>query len=204
MRETRRRCAERAVELHVLGRIGKMILAANDVRDLHLDVVHDVDEMENPRAVGPADGHVRIRLGAGHVEFDVAADDVIDDDLFARETKADGTRVVVNAAGGAEFVEITLIDRFPLALKIRAKIPAGFRAFIPIESKPAQPVVNGARGLLGVARPIGIFDAQNQRAARVFGVEPVEQGRARAAYVEIAGGRWSKADANGGRHGSAF
>ena len=45
-------------ELEVLRRVGKVILAANDVRDLHLDVVHDIHEMEDPRAVRAADRHV--------------------------------------------------------------------------------------------------------------------------------------------------
>src|ERR1043166_6642044 len=194
----RGRCAKGPVELHVFGRIRKMILAANNVRNLHLDVVHHVDEMENPRAVGAANGHVRIRLRARHVEFGMAADDVIDYDLFSREAKTDGTGVVVNAAGGAQFIEITLIDRFTFALKIGAKISAGLRTFVPIESEPAEPVINGLRGFLRVARPIGVFNPQNQRAIGVPGVEPVEQGGARSADVEETGGRWSKADANVG------
>src|SRR5438093_1463982 len=123
--------------------------------------------MENPRAVRAANGHIRIGLGAGHVEFDPAANDVIHDDLFAREAKADGARVVINALGGTESIQITLIDTFPLALKVRAEIPTNLRSFIPIESKPAQPVVNRLRGLLGVARAISVFDPQHQRPAGV-------------------------------------
>ena len=62
MRETRRLGAERAIKLDVLGRIREMIFAADDVADLHLDVVDHVDEMKNPRAIGTADGHVGMRF----------------------------------------------------------------------------------------------------------------------------------------------
>ena len=185
----------------MLGRIRKMILAANDVRDLHLGVVDDVDEMENPRTVGTANGHVRIRLSAGHVELNAATDDVIHDDFFARETKANGTFVIVDAVDGTQFVQVTFIDCFPLTLKVRSEVPTGLRSFIPIESEPVQPIVNGLCGFARVARPIGVFDPQNQRAARVFGVEPIKQRGASAADVEITGRRWSETDTNSGRHG---
>ena len=88
----------------------------------------------------------------------------------------------------------------PARLKIRPKFPP-LRSFIPIESQPAQPVVNSARGFLRVARAIGILDPQDQRAPRVFGVEPVKQSRARTADMKISGGRWSEANANGRAHG---
>ncbi len=48
VRKTWRRRAKRAVKLDMLGRVGKMIFTANNVRDFHLDVVDDVDEMKNP------------------------------------------------------------------------------------------------------------------------------------------------------------
>src|SRR6266568_1088369 len=49
MRVARRRRAERAENLDMLRRIREMIFAADHMRDFHLEVVDDVDEMENPR-----------------------------------------------------------------------------------------------------------------------------------------------------------
>ena len=84
VRETRRRGAQRTIKLNMLGRVRQMILAANHVRNLHLDVVDHVDEMKNPRAVRPANRHVRMRARIGQIEIDLAANEVVDDDVFAR------------------------------------------------------------------------------------------------------------------------
>jgi hypothetical protein len=126
----------------------------------------------------------------------VTTDHVIDDDLFAQETKADRARVIINAIGGAEAIEIALIDRLALALKVGPETATGMRAFIPIEPEPAQPVVNGLRGFLGVAGAVGILDAQDKSAASVFRVEPVKQSGARAADMEIASGRRCETNAD--------
>jgi len=82
MREARRRRAKRTIQLNVLGRIREMIFTANDVRNLHLDVVNHVDEMKNPGAVRSANGHVGMRPGIGEIEIDFAADHIIDNDVL--------------------------------------------------------------------------------------------------------------------------
>ena len=87
--ETRRRDAEGPINLNVFRRVGQMVLAPDHVGDFHLDVVHDVDEMENPRAIRPPNRHVGIRPGIGQIEFDVAANRIVDDDLLALEPKTD-------------------------------------------------------------------------------------------------------------------
>ena len=84
MREVRWRRAERAIELDVFRCIREMIFTPDDVADLHLDVVDDVDEVENPRAVRPANRHVRMRLAIRKVEVDAAAHNVINNDVLAR------------------------------------------------------------------------------------------------------------------------
>ena len=142
-----------------------------------------------------------LRFRVGHVELDVAADDVVHDDFFASEPKADRASVFVNPIRGAELVEIALVNRLALALEIRAEVAAHFRTFIPIKFEPAQSVVNCLRGFGRVPRPVSVLDPQNQRAAGVFRVEPVEERRPRAADVEITGGRWGKANTDGRRHG---
>jgi hypothetical protein len=88
------------------------------VTDFHLGIVHDVDEMKDPGAVGSANRHIRIRFRARHVEFDPAADDVVDHYFLAREAEANRALIFIDAVGGLQFVEITLIDLLALALKI--------------------------------------------------------------------------------------
>jgi hypothetical protein len=130
----------------------------------------------------------------------VAADDIVDGHFFARETEPDRAGIIVNAIGRAQALEVTLVNRFALTLKIRTEISSRLRAFVPIEAEPAQPVVNGLRGFGGVARAIGVFNAKDKSAAGVFRVKPVEQGRPRATDMEVTGGRRSETDANGRRH----
>ena len=41
--------------------------------------------------------------------------------------------------------EVTLVNLVALALKIRTEIAAMFRAFIPLETKPTEPIVDRLR-----------------------------------------------------------
>ena len=64
------------------------------------------------------------------------------------------------------------------------------------EPEPAQSIVDRRGRFFGVAGFVGVLDAQDKRAAVMPREEPVEERRARAADVQITGGRRSKADAN--------
>ena len=108
MREARRRGAKGAKELDMFRRIRKMVFAANDMRDFHLDVVHHVHEMKNPRAVRTPDRHVGMRSRIRQIEIDFAADEVIDDDVLARGTEPERAIVFVNVAGGLQLTQIAL------------------------------------------------------------------------------------------------
>ena len=55
-------------------------------------------------------------------------------------------------------------------------------------------------GGLGGALAVGILDAQQELAAGVAGVEPIEQRRARPADMQVAGGRGRKARDDGLGH----
>ena len=196
------------VEFEVLGSVGKMVLAADDVADLHFDVVDDVDEMENPRAVGAADRHVRLHVaqrvdGLGTVDFDVPADEVVHDDELAREFEAGRALVVeVDAVGGLEFGEVAFVDVVALALEVGAEVTALAGALVPVEAEPFQAVVDDLHGVDGVAGLVGVLDAQDELAAVVPREEPVEQGGARPADVQKAGGRRGETDADGCAHGT--
>ena len=86
-----------------------MVLAADDVGDPHIDVIHDVHEMKNPAAIGPANGHVGIRLRAGHVDFHAAADEVVHRHGFPLEAKPPRPAVFVNAVCSAQFLETSFV-----------------------------------------------------------------------------------------------
>ena len=79
-----------------------MILAANDVRDLHLEVVDHVDKMKNPRAIRTPDGHVGMRFDIVEIELNLAADEIIDYHGFPPATKAQSSLILEDVAGGEE------------------------------------------------------------------------------------------------------
>ena len=75
--------------------------------------------------------------------------------------------------------------------------PADPRPFVPVEPEPSQPVENAFDHFGRRALDVGVFDAQHEHAAVPAGEQPVEQRRARAADVEVAGRRRSETDAWG-------
>lgn len=187
--------AEGFEEVDVLPGVGEVVLAPEHVGDAHFDVVHDVDEVEDVAAVGAAEGHVGL-FGGG--EFDIAANEVGDGDGGAGELEADGAGFLgVGAAGGGEGVEVAVVDGLALALEVGAAVAAGFGAFIPVDAEPAETFEDGVAGGFGVTRFVGVLDAEDEGTMKFAGVEPVEQGGAGAADVEVAGGGRGEADADG-------
>ena len=112
-----------------------MVFASDDVRDFHFDVVDDIDEMKDPRSVRTPNRHVRI---CAAVKFDPAANKVIHDHRFSRRPETNGALIHVNDTFCLEQVQVFLVDRITLALKIGPVVAANPGAFVPIEAKPAQ------------------------------------------------------------------
>ena len=79
-----------------------------------------------------------------------------------------------------------------LRLKVRAIRTADLRALVPVDAEPAEPVEDGLKCLGLVAFSVRVVDAQDELAAVPSGQQPVEQGGADAADVEITGGAGSK------------
>ena len=61
------------------------------------------------------------------------------------------------------------------------------RFAVPFEPEPVQAVENRVHRGRGRALAVGVLDAQQELAAESLGVEPVEQGRPRAADMEKTG-----------------
>ena len=70
---------------------------------------------------------------------------------------------------------------------------------VPIEPEPAQAVENPFDHLRRRSLDVGVLDAQHEHAAVTTREQPVEERRARAADVEVAGRRRSEAN-SGSRH----
>ena len=76
--EAGQRGAERLVEQDLPRRVGDVVVAADDVRDPHVDVVDDDAEVVDRRAVGARDDEV-VELGVA--EDDAALHQIVDDGL---------------------------------------------------------------------------------------------------------------------------
>ena len=185
VREARRLRAERAIELDVLRRIREMILAADDVGDLHLDVVDHIHEVENPRAVRPADGHVRVRFRVREVEIDRAADDVVHDHVLARRTETERAVVLEEVAARLELREIASRRFHCVRSGSRARNrrrPAGLRP------SPARASAGRRRSQRSLRRCCAHASVSSTRRTKVPPVmpreEPVKKRRPRPADVE--------------------
>ena len=206
----RRFDAEGLEELEVLRGVGEVVFAADHVRDPHLDVVDDVDEVEDRFAVGAEDDEVAV-FDAG----DLAADQVVQHhrrgvDLLvillqvlvvgggagALEAEPPGAVLLIGAALGGELLELGLVESGALRLEVGAVVAADLGPLVPIHAQPAHRVEDHLQEGVGVALLVGVLDAEDELAARVTGVEPVEQGRAGASDMEEAGGAGGEADAD--------
>ncbi len=90
----------------------------------------------------------------------------------------------------------------PLRLKVRCVVAARAGAFIPVQAEPAQAVEDPADHLVRRSLGVGVFDAEDERAAVPPREEPVEERGTRPAYMEVPGWRRSKSN-TGGDHGRA-
>jgi hypothetical protein len=79
-----------------------------------------------------------------------------------------------------------------LAMTVGARELA-HRLAVPVETEPFEAVEDGVDGFRGGAFAVGVLDAEQELAAGLAGVEPVEQRGARPADMQEAGGRGGEA-----------
>ncbi len=203
MRVVRRRHAERAKERDVLGGVAQVVFAADDVGDAHLEVVDDVDEMEHRLAIRADDHEVGVGgFAVGWLASYIADDEIGDRDRLAGHPELHGAFVLVSQVAGEERFDAAVVILLSLALEVRAAIAlarAGGvgrqRAFVPGQPQPAKAVEDHIDRFLHIARGVGVLDPQDEGAAGVPGVEPIEQRGARAADVKKAGGAGGETNA---------
>ena len=164
-------------------------LAADEVREGDVAVRHPQPE-HRPPALGPERG--LLLLGQVAVRVVVAQLRVAPGrpvprlDLLGR-----GVRLV-HLARLHQQPEGVAVGVAALALPVRAVRAADLRSLVPLQAEPVQRVENCRVGLDTVALGVGVLDAEDEGAAGVTGVRPVEQRRPDQADVRGAGGRGQK------------
>ena len=185
---------ERLVEQHLLRRVRDVIVAADDVRDRHVDVVHDDGQVIRGMTIRAEDDEA---LDVLVVERDRAVDEI-------RERRLSRRHLEANRA----FVPVGETARRAAAQPRRGTCPAArdwkYGACGPptsgpsSQSRPSQrrPVEDARRPFppTSAATSVSSMRRTNTPPWR-RDVEPVEQRRASAADVEIAGRRRSEAEA---------
>ncbi len=131
---------EGMVYLDLLRRVRDVVVAAEDVRDPHRDVVGDHREVVHRRPVGAEDDEV---LEVLPVEGDRPVDRVLPRHLLVAHPEADRPVVEVRLPFVEEAARIGLVPREPGALEDRT--------FVPREAEPRHPVEDDPRELVGGA-----------------------------------------------------
>ena len=107
MREPRHGVAERPEQQDVLGRVREVVLAADDVGDLHRGVVDDDREVIERRPVGADDDEVAAEVR--HIDLDASADDVVEGDDPLPDPEPE------RASAAVRLARATLVDGQPCA-----------------------------------------------------------------------------------------
>ena len=104
--------------------------------------------------------------------------------------------VVVRVAGRDQLFGGGAVSIEALRLEVRSVRAADVGPFVPVHAEPAHPLQDAVDHLVRRSLGVGVLDAQHEHAALAAGEEPVEQGGAGAADVQITGGRWGETYAN--------
>src|SRR5881394_3170827 len=162
-----------------------MVVAAEDMRDLHIDVVDHHGKVVERRAIRAEDHEVANILT---LEADSRMDRVLPRQLSGGKAQPDRVLLHVGFALLQQLVGDLLMAREPGALEDGR--------LIPIKPEPREPVEDDLRVFVGGARFVRVLDTQQKLAALAAGEEPVEERRSGAADVEVASGGGSEADAD--------
>ncbi len=190
--------------------------------DAHFVVVHHHSHIVGGHAVGAADDHV---IQLAHIHGYFALDHVVKKHLAReRRSEAHATPFAGPQIARAAMAVVTRLEALAAGLLAhglhlfgRAGTPVGVPAFqqpvhitvvdirplglvgevaVPVQTQPAHGGQNGIRVFLPGSQQIRIFNAQVKTAAEMAGQEPAENGRARAADVQMPGGTGRKTGDN--------
>jgi hypothetical protein len=149
-----------------------VVLAPQDVRDAEFGVVDDRREQVERRAVRADQDRI---LEVAAVKLLAALDEVGPADGLALDPEPPGARLLVGTPRLGKARARSRVALEPLRL---AQLP------VPVDSEPAQILLNRRRERFRRARDIGVVEAQDERAARLAREEPVDERRSGVAEME--------------------
>ena len=210
--------------------VGQVVVAADDMGDAHVMVVHDDRMHVGGVSVRAKDDEiVEVLVWETHVALDVVPNDglaicgrldadcglhigrrlgwvaVAPAPVIARRP-AFGPRPLTHLGklfgGGITFIGLAEPNEFFRYLPMpRSAAILRDRLSLPVEAEPGQAVENCRRGRLGRSLAVGILDAQQHRAPGMAGIQPVEQRGSGSANMQVARWRRGKAGHDCLRHG---
>ena len=145
VREPGRRDTEGLEEQHVLRCVRDVIIPANHMRDLHVDVVDDHREMVGGVPIR-AQNHERLEVCI--VEADGAVHLIVKRGGAFRDTESDGAFVLVRKSAVDQITNRRAVALEPLRLEVRGVWPSHFRTLVPVDTEPAQSVENAAHHVI--------------------------------------------------------
>ena len=208
--------AQRLVDLRLPRAVIEMFVAADDVGDAHVVVVHHHGQHVSGCAVG-AEQHevVEIFVLPGHPALHLIVDDGFaglrrpqpDHRLHAGRRFG---RIPVAPAPVIKFRSALAPGRLPhfrqlfrrgvaaIGLSRREQLLGHFAmtgrpgelvdgVAVPFDPEPGQPVEDGVDRRPGGALAVGVLDPQQHLSAKAAGIEPIEQRRAASADMQEAG-----------------
>ena len=223
--ELRHRCADAFVQIDLARGVVDVVVAADDLADAHVPVVHHHREVVGGEAVRTEDHHV-VKLAVG--DLDAALDQVIEHHRALQRVLEADDAVRVVLVRQAQVTRGTVVARLFLpghrGLAHRVQFFAGLvgvvglavgdqllghfqvtghalglvdRAFVVAQAQPVHRLQDGVDRALGAALAVGVFDAQHEFAATVTGHQPAVQRGASAADVQVTGGTGGETGAAG-------
>ena len=207
----RRLLPHRLQDQQLLGGVGVVVGAADDVGDAHVEVVDHDGEVVERRAVGARDHEVVLERV---LERALAADDVADHDrAVVGDAQAHRALPLVLAAeaavavlgvpgldlvaAGGRAVGEPVVDQLLHDLGVAvAALGLEHGLLVPVELEPAQGVEDLLDVLGGRALAVGVLDPEQGPAAAAAGEEPVVQCRPRTPDVQGARRRGSESHAH--------
>ncbi len=206
-------------QLPLFRHVRQVLLGADDQGDPLADVIDDVGQQEQHRAVAAGDDEV---LNGGVLERGFAADQIVNDvrtliggaeaqrPALARSEATIPAVPVVTAvliAGPRDdvFPRAVAVIGLPLRVKpLRRRRVLGqvvrlqVRAFVltVVYAQPRKRADDAVDPLRPVPRGVRVLNPEHQRAAGLQRNRPVEEDRSRAADMEHAGRRWRKAQSD--------
>ncbi len=228
VRELGHRCIQRFIDIDLARGVVDVVVAADDLGDAHVPVVHHHRKVVGGKPVRAEDHHV-VELAVGDldasldqvVEHHRTADGILEADhaigvVAIRQVLLAGSAVVTRLfllghGGLAHGVEFLAGFVGVIRLALREQLLGDFliagnalglvdRAFVVTQPQPVHRFQDGVDRFLRAALAVGVLDAQHELAAAVACLQPAIQGGAGAADMQVTGGAGSETGAAG--HGA--